>query len=132
MDFAFALAILAVILFFFGIGLGAKIGSDLAKNVVTTADFWKQVAKVLVVLALLTTIISALTLKLFLAPLLGVAVGAISVLKMDFGESIGPWRIFDSKLRANSSQIKRAGSKKAEQVRRARKLKEEEPEADRK
>ena len=46
--------------------------------------------------------------------------GAVAALKMDFGESVGPWKAHDTFFRVNKDQVRRAGSPQAEAVRRAR------------
>ena len=46
--------------------------------------------------------------------------GAIATLKMDFGESVGPWKFHDRVLGVNKDQLRRAESGNAEAVRRAR------------
>ena len=51
---------------------------------------------------------------------IGAMAGAIATLKMDFGESVGPWKFHDRVLGVNKDQLRRAEGGNAEAVRRAR------------
>ena len=114
------MAIVALLLFLFGIVVGSKIGAEMAKNVVTTKEYWLANLKIVVV-----GVIASMAIGLTgISHLAGVAIGgmggAIAGLKMEFGESSGPWKFIDRSLGVNKDQLRRAGDKNAEAVRRAR------------
>lgn len=126
---AFFVAILAVVLFAFGLVLGAHIGEELSKRVVTRRDYAKYNLLVFAIGALAAAILWATGWLLLVGVAFGLMVGVVSGLKMGFGESIGPWGAVDRKLGTNKDQVRRAKNPEhAEAVRRARKEGTEVPE----
>lgn len=126
---AFFVAILAVVLFAFGLVLGVHIGEELSKRVVTRRDYWKYNLMLFGVGALVSAVLWVTGWLLLVGVAFGLLVGAISGLKMGFGESIGPWGAVDKKLGTNKDQVRRAKNPgHAEAVRRARKEGTEVPE----
>lgn len=126
---AFALAIVAILLFAFGMVLGVHLGEEYSKKLVTRADYWRANATVIIVGVVAGSVIWLTDLLLLVGVAFGLMVGMLSGLKMGFGESIGPWGFVDSKLGTNKDQVRRAkNSKHAEAVRRARKEGTPEPE----
>lgn len=126
---AFFVAVLAVVLFAFGLVLGAHIGEELAKRVVTRRDYWKYNLLLFGAGVLASALLWATGWRLLVGIAFGLLVGAVSGLKMGFGESIGPWGAVDKKLGTNKDQVRRARDPgHAEAVRRARKEGTEIPE----
>lgn len=126
---AFAMAIVAVLLFAFGMVLGAHLGEEYSKKLVTRVDYWRANGIVFAVGAVAACLIWASGFLLLVSIAFGLMVGMLSGLKMGFGESIGPWGFVDGKLGTNKDQVRRAkNSKHAEAVRRARKEGTPEPE----
>lgn len=117
---AFALAIVAVMLFLLGIIIGVRIGSELAKGCVTKREYWIANLKILVGGVLVSALIGLTGLTLVAGVPIGAMAGAIASLKMDFGESVGPWKFHDKAFRVNKNQLRRAQDGNAEAVRRAR------------
>lgn len=123
------MAVVAVVLFAFGLVLGVHIGDELSKRTVTRRDYWKLNLAVLGVGVLVSAVLWATGWLLLVGVSFGLLVGAISGLKMGFGESIGPWGAVDKKLGTNKDQVRRAKDPShAEAVRRARKEGTEMPE----
>lgn len=123
------MAIVAILLFAFGLLLGVHIGDELSKKTVSRRDYWKYNLIVLGVGILVSAVLWATGWLLLVGVSFGLLVGAISGLKMGFGESIGPWGAVDRKLGTNKDQVRRAKSPEhAEAVRRARKEGTEVPE----
>ncbi|WP_229772103.1 hypothetical protein [Olsenella porci] len=114
------MAIVALLLFLFGIVMGSKIGAEMAKNVVTTREYWLANLKIVVVGVLASMVIGLTGFSLLAGVAIGGMGGAIAGLKMEFGESSGPWKFIDRSLGVNKDQLRRAGDKNAEAVRRAR------------
>jgi len=125
---AFAMAIVVLMFFLFGILLGAKVGDELSKTCVTAKDYWKQNAKVLGGGVLVSAIVLGFGLTALTAFPIGFMGGALTGLKLGFGESVGPWKFHDKKLGVNKEHLARAGSKQAEETRRRRVAGEPEPE----
>jgi hypothetical protein len=117
---AFALAIVAVMLFLLGIIIGVRIGSELAKGCVTKREYWIANLKILVGGVLVSALIGLTGFTLVAGIPIGAMAGAIASLKMDFGESVGPWKFHDKAFRVNKDQLRRAQDGNAEAVRRAR------------
>ncbi|MGN0075410.1 MAG: hypothetical protein ACI38Z_00330 [Parafannyhessea sp.] len=118
---AFALAIVAVMLFLLGIIIGVRIGSELAKGCVTKREYWMANFKILGVGVLVSALIGLTGLTLVAGIPIGAMAGAIASLKMDFGESVGPWKFHDKAFRVNKDQLRRAqDGSHAEAVRRAK------------
>lgn len=117
---AFALAIVAIMLMLLGIVIGVRLGSELAKGCVTRREYWIANFKILGVGVLISAVVWATGLLLVAGIPIGGMAGAIASLKMDFGESVGPWKVHDRALGVNKDQLRRANSKNAEAVRRAR------------
>ena len=128
MDFAFAGAVLALVLFLFGIFAGVGLGDILAKKVVTRGEYIRMNLAVFGVAVLASAIVLALSLTMLVALIFGVVAGALAGLKFGFGESIGPWGFVDKKVGTNKDQVRRVGSKNAEAYRRARRDGTPEPE----
>lgn len=114
------MAIVALLLFLFGIVVGSKIGAEMAKNVVTTKEYWLANLKIVVVGVIASMVIALTGFSLLAGVAIGGMGGAIAGLKMEFGESSGPWKFIDRSLGVNKDQLRRAGDKNAEAVRRAR------------
>lgn len=126
---AFFTAIVAIILFAFGLLLGVHVGDELSKRAVTRRDYWKLNLAVLGVGVVVSALLWATGWLLVVGVSFGMLVGAISGLKMGFGESIGPWGAVDRKLGTNKDQVRRAKTPEhAEAVRRARRDGTEMPE----
>lgn len=117
---AFALAIVALMLFLLGIIIGVRIGGELAKGCVTKREYWLANLKILGVGVLVSALIGLTGLTLVAGIPIGAMAGAIASLKMDFGESVGPWKFHDKAFRVNKDQLRRAQNGNAEAVRRAR------------
>ncbi|WP_195839228.1 hypothetical protein [Parafannyhessea umbonata] len=117
---AFALAIVAIMLMLLGIVIGARIGSELARGCVTKREYWMANLKIVLVGVLASAVIGFTRLILLAGIPIGAMAGAIATLKMDFGESVGPWKFHDRVLGVNKDQLRRAESGNAEAVRRAR------------
>lgn len=123
------MAIVAILLFAFGLLIGVHVGDELSKRAVTRRDYWKLNLVVLAVGVLASAVLWATGWLLVVGVSFGVLVGAISGLKMGFGESIGPWGAVDRKLGTNRDQVRRAKTPEhAEAVRRARRDGTEMPE----
>ena len=116
----FSLAIVAILLFFFGLTIGYKYGEDKGVQCVTTHEYTVANLKVLAVGVLVSSLIWASGWLMLAGIAIGGMAGALVGLKMTFGESVGPWKIHDRFLRVNKDQLRRAGSANAEAVRRAR------------
>lgn len=114
------MAIVALLLFLFGIVVGSKIGAEMAKNVVTTKEYWLANLKIVVVGVIASMVIALTGFSLLAGVAIGGMGGAIAGLKMEFGESSGPWKFIDRSLGVNKDQLRRAGDKNAEAVRRSR------------
>lgn len=126
---AFAMAVVAVLLFAFGMVLGVRWGEELSKNLVTRGDYWRANGITFAVGVLVAALIWGTGFLLLVGVAFGLMVGVLSGLKMGFGESVGPWGFVDSKLGTNKDQVRRAkNSKHAEAVRRAHKEGAPEPE----
>lgn len=126
---AFAMAIVAVLLFAFGMVIGVRGGETLSARLVTRVDYWKANAIVFAVAIVASALIWASGFLLLVGVAFGLMVGVLSGLKMGFGESLGPWGFVDRKLGTNKDQVRRAKhGKHAETVRRARREGTEEPE----
>ena len=92
----------------------------MAKNVVTTKEYWLANLKIVVVGVIASMVIALTGFSLLAGVAIGGMGGAIAGLKMEFGESSGPWKFIDRSLGVNKDQLRRAGDKNAEAVRRAR------------
>ena len=114
------MAIVAILLLLFGIVIGAKIGGELAKQCVTRREYWIANLKVVGVGIVVSALVTATGWLMLAGIPVGGMAGAIATLKMDFGESVGPWKAHDTFFRVNKDQVRRAGSANAEAVRRAR------------
>lgn len=118
---AFALAITAILLFFFGLMIGYKVGEQEGLRCVTRREYLLANVKVLVVGTLASALIWATGWLLLSGIAIGCMAGAIAGLKMSFGESVGPWKAHDRFWRVNKDQLRRAeNGDHAEAVRRAR------------
>ena len=105
---AFALAIVAIMLMLLGIVIGARIGSELARGCVTRREYWMANLKIVLVGVLASAVIGFTRLILLAGIPIGAMAGAIATLKMDFGESVGPWKFHDRVLGVNKDQLRRA------------------------
>lgn len=117
---AFSLAVVAILLFFFGLIIGYRYGEEKGVQCVTAREYGLANVKVLVVGTLVSSVIWATGWLMLAGIAIGGMAGALVGLKMTFGESVGPWKVHDRFLRVNKDQLRRAGSKNAEAVRRAR------------
>jgi hypothetical protein len=124
----FAVIILAIVCLVFGIVLGYGIGERLSIDCITTKDYWKKNAEVLIVGTLASAVVWATGLVVLAAVTIGAIAGAIVGLKFGFGESSGPWKAFDKTFRVNRDQVATAESGKGEERRRRRKEGGPEPE----
>ncbi len=116
----FAIAIVALLLFFFGIFLGYRIGEELGARCVTTREYGKANIETLVIGVIVSGAIWATGWLLLAGLAVGGMAGVLVGLKMSFGESVGPWKVHDRFFRVNKDQVKRSKSKTAEAARRAR------------
>ncbi len=129
MDGSFAGAIVALLLFFFGIVTGAGVGDRLATRCVTRREYWLCNLAVFLVGALVCALVLLTPLTVLIALAIGLIAGTIVGLKMSFGESVGPWKAHDTFFGVNKDQVKRAqNGERAEAVRRARRDGGPEPE----
>lgn len=125
----FAGAVVALLLFFFGIVTGAGIGDRLAPRCVTRREYWLANAGILLVGAVLSALVLLSTLTMLVGLVIGLMAGSVAGLKMAFGESVGPWKAHDRFFRVNKDQLKRSEhGERAEAVRRARRDGTPEPE----
>jgi hypothetical protein len=124
----FAVIILAIVCLVFGIVLGYGIGERLSIDCITTKDYWKKNAEVLIVGTLASAVVWATGLVVLAAVTIGAIAGAIVGLKFGFGESSGPWKAFDKTFRVNQDQLETAESGRGESRRRRRKEGGPEPE----
>ena len=122
------MAIVAILLLLFGIILGVRIGGELARSCVTKKEYWTANLKIIGVGVVVSAIVSATGWIMLAGIPVGGMAGAIAALKMDFGESVGPWKFHDTFFRVNKDQVRRAGNANAEAVRRARRDGTPEPE----
>lgn len=109
MDYAFAGAILAVVLFLFGVITGLGAAKELGKTIQTKKDFVLAVIKVLATGAVLTCVVGFFQLTLAYALILGAMAGALTSLRLDFKDSVGPWKW--SEKHFGKEQLKRSGKK---------------------
>ena len=117
MDAGFAVAVMALVLFLFGIVSGVGLGDELSRRCVTKREYGLANAGVLLVGALASSVVLVTGLSVLMG------------LKLGFGESVGPWKFVDKTFRANKDQLRRAkDGKRAEAVRRARRDGTPEPE----
>ncbi len=128
MDYAFAGAVMALVLFLFGIFAGVGLGDILAKKVVTKGEYVRMNLAILAAAVLVSAVVFLIGVSLFLALIFGVVAGALAGLKFGYGESIGPWGFADKKAGTNKDQVRRVGSKNAEAYRRHRRDGTPEPE----
>lgn len=94
-----AFAILALMLFVFGVTIGFALGQAAGARAVTTADYWKMNAVATVAAVVLTLVLASL--PLLYGGIIGLLAGAIVGLKMSFGESAGPWKVHDKVFNVN-------------------------------
>lgn len=125
----FAGAVVALLLFFFGIVTGAGIGDRLAPRCVTRREYWLANVGILLVGAVLSALVLLSTLTMLVGLVIGLMAGAVAGLKMAFGESVGPWKAHDRFFKVNKDQLRRSeNGERAEAVRRARRDGTPEPE----
>ena len=84
---SFGVALIAVLMLLFGMVLGTKIGSELAKNCINHKDYWIAHLKILVIGVVISAFVCWLNLIVLAGIPIGAMASAITVLKMDFGES---------------------------------------------
>ena len=126
MDAGFAVAVMALVLFLFGIVSGVGLGDELSRRCVTKREYGLANAGVLLVGALASSVVLVTGLSVLMGLVIGLMAGG---LKLGFGESVGPWKFVDKTFRANKDQLRRAkDGKRAEAVRRARRDGTPEPE----
>lgn len=125
----FAGAVVALLLFFFGIVTGAGIGDRLAPRCVTRREYWLANVGILLVGAVLSALVLLSTFTMLVGLVIGLMAGAVAGLKMAFGESVGPWKAHDRFFKVNKDQLRRSeNGERAEAVRRARRDGTPEPE----
>jgi hypothetical protein len=126
---SFAGAIVALLLFFFGIVTGAGVGDRLAERCVTRREYWLCNLAIFLVGALVCALVLLTPFTVLVGLAIGLVAGAIAGLKMAFGESVGPWKAHDKFFRVNKNQVRRGeDGERAEAVRRARRDGSPEPE----
>lgn len=129
MDAGFAVAVMALVLFLFGMVSGVGLGDELSRRCVTKREYGLANAGVLLVGALVSSVVLVTGLSMLMGLVIGLMAGAVAGLKLGFGESVGPWKFVDKTFRANKDQLRRAkDGKRAEAVRRARRDGTPEPE----
>ena len=129
MDAGFAVAVLALVLFLFGIVTGVGLGDELSSRCVTKGEYARANVLVLLGGALLSGVVLVTSLTVLMGLIIGLMAGAVTGLKLGFGESVGPWKFVDKTFRANKDQLRRSkNSEHAEAVRRARRDGTPEPE----
>lgn len=120
---SFGVALIAVLMLLFGMVLGTKIGSELAKNCINHKDYWIAHLKILVIGVVISAFVCWLNLIVLAGIPIGAMASAITVLKMDFGESVGAWKLHDKFFRVNKDHVQRGKTKqsrrRAEEVRRS-------------
>ena len=116
-----------VVLLIFGVTVGYKLGHDAGERTVTNRDYW--VANGVAVLAGIVVVAAfgLVGLPLLQSVAYGAIAGAITGLKLGFGESVGPWRKHDDFFNVNKRQRDAADSGKGMERRRRRKNNEDEP-----
>lgn len=127
-DGSFAQTIISLLFLGFGIVLGQDLGHRLSQNCNTKKQYWLYNAAVLLFGMLISAVVSLLPLLIFPAFTIGMMAGAIVGLKFGFGESIGPWRFHDEKLRVNKDHIKATKTGSAARRRERKRAGEKEPE----
>lgn len=129
MDAGFAGALVALLLFLFGIVTGVGIGERLAVRCVTRREYWFANLGTFLVGALVSALVLLTPFVMLAALTVGLIAGTVAGLKMGFGESVGPWKAHDRYFRVNRDQLRRAeNGERAEAVRRARRDGTPEPE----
>ena len=113
-----AFFILAALLLLFGLYLGFHIGSTIGGRLESRSDYWRANAVALAVAAAVGVVISSF--PLLYGAVVGLVGGVIAGLKMEFGESVGPWHAVDRAFDINKGQRDAAQAKTAA-ARRARK-----------
>lgn len=118
---AFAGAVFALMLFLFGIVTGVGVGERLAPRCVTRRDYWVHNAVVLLAGAVSVVVVNLTPFPSLIALAIGLVAGIVAGLKLNFGESVGPWHKVDTYFRVNKDQVERAEDPEgAEAARRAR------------
>ena len=123
-----AVVISALLLMALGIVLGYAIGEKLSELTVTSGEYWRMNATVIVVGILVSALISLTGFVLFIALTIGMIAGAITGLKFGFGESVGPWKAHDRAFKVNKDMLDVAESGRGEARRRRKKDGGPEPE----
>lgn len=126
MEFSFAsfsMAIVAVLMLLFGVICGVKLGAECARTCVTHRDYWIAHAKILGAGVLVSAFLFQTGWVLLAGIPFGAMAAALTVLKFEFGESVGPWKWHDAFFRVNKDQLRRSKTAtsraQAEAVRRA-------------
>lgn len=118
---AFAGAVFALMLFLFGIVTGVGVGERLAPRCVTRRDYWVHNIVVLLVGAASVVVVNLTPFPVLMALAVGLVAGTVAGLKLNFGESVGPWHRVDDYFHVNKKQIERAEDpERAEAERRER------------
>ena len=103
---AFAGAVFALMLFLFGI---------------VTGDYWVHNIVVLLVGAASVVVVNLTPFPVLMALAVGLVAGTVAGLKLNFGESVGPWHRVDDYFHVNKKQVERAEDpERAEAERRER------------
>ena len=95
MDAGFAVAVMALVLFLFGIVSGVGLGDELSRCCVTKREYGLANAGVLLVGALASSVVLVTGLSVLMGLVIGLMAGAVAGLKLGFGESVGPWKFVD-------------------------------------
>lgn len=112
--------IVIALLLVLGVMLGWRIGSELGDRAVTTKDYWVYNIGVLVAGMFFVALVSTLGLPVLGACGLGIMAGGLLGLKLQFGESVGPWKVHDKAFNINKDQQKVAEEGTGEERRRKR------------
>ena len=125
----FAITVVFLLLFLFGMLLGVRIGDGLSHKCVTKKQYFLYNLGIFGVGVLLSFMTAISTFQIFIGLDIGLIGGALAGLKMGFAESAGPWKFFDKFFGVNKKHRKAAeNSSKKEEARRRRQENQDEPE----
>lgn len=116
----FAIAVVGLMLFLFGLVIGVRLGEELSKRCITTRQYWLANLAVFGAGIVCSAVVVAIGLVVGSAVVIGLLGGTIAGLKFGFGESTGPWKVHDRAFNVNKGQMAAARSGRAEQNRRRR------------
>lgn len=127
-DGAFAQTIISILFLGFGIVIGQDLGEKLGQKCLSKKQYWLSNLGVFLAGIIISAVVTLLPSVIFPAFTIGMLAGAIAGLKFGFGESVGPWRFHDEKLRVNKDHLRAAKTGSAARWRRRKKFGEKEPE----